>query len=251
MHMFKRHEIAAPRPIRLVVGEDQPLMRRAMAGEFGSYSGVEVVGAAGTIAELHESLGGTEADMLVMEMMLGGQYASIFLQHYLHQHPGTRVLVVCGRSTEFHRSLSRKAGAHGFLSKQATPEELRQAFWSVARGGEVWPRGIAGALDVGERLSIERESRFQTLTVREMEVFGCIGSWKCTEEIAETLGISPKTVEIHRIHIKHKLKFNSASGLLRYAVERIRMEWAFVETPVGGAWMTDGARKECHVGALS
>lgn len=249
MHKSNQVEFTTQVPIRVVLGEDQPLMRQAMADEFRRYPGVEVAGMAGTIPELEQLLEQLEPDMLVLEITLEGGYVSQLLQRYLRRQPGLRVLVASAWATEFHCVLSRKAGAHGFLSKQAGADERRRTFWAVARGQQVWPAWRSSP--VAAAAPFDREARFQALTVREMEVFGLIGRWKSTEEMAESLGISPKTVEIHRIHIKRKLRLNSASGLLRYAVERVRMEQTLDEFEAGDIRRTVGSQKEQSNGLLS
>jgi DNA-binding NarL/FixJ family response regulator len=113
-----------------------------------------------------------------------------------------------------------RAGARGYIMKEAGGEALLGAIRQVLRGeAYVSPKMSARIL---ENLSSRRPrgstSPIERLTDREFEVFQLIGQGKGTREIAAELHLSPKTVDVHRSHLKEKLGLRDATALIRHAV---------------------------------
>jgi len=134
-----------------------------------------------------------------------------------------KILVVSAYDDELNVFHAIRSGAHGFVSKIAMSSEFETALQTIHRGEHYLPADIKP--HIVEKLLSKRAhevERFRdplfSLTSREMEVFRLLGEWKSTPEIADMLKISPKTVEVHRIHIKEKLGVTSLPELLRYAV---------------------------------
>ncbi len=198
-------------------------MLQAMISIIQSLPGCVVVAQAKTLEELQETLRQVEPDLLVLDVYLQNRCVFDPLRQYLRTHLHVRTLVISGHEQDFYTQYSRKIGAQGFISKSEPLDEFKKAFVRVARGEESWCRESRSGEDRSDRIDHYAE-RLRALTIREMEVFRLIGKWRNTEEIAGELGISSKTVEIHRIHIKQKLGFNAAGDLLHFAVEWVEME---------------------------
>jgi DNA-binding NarL/FixJ family response regulator len=213
-----------PASTKVLIAEDHPLMRQALMAALQSLPDVQIIGQADTVSALEEQLRRLEPDMLVMDIFLRNQCVLDALRRYLSAHPQVRALTISSHEPALFARFSKKVGAHGFVSKEAPPDEFKKAFLAIARGAEAWPADIQGdgAWQDGRRA--HHEKQMESLTLRETEIFKLIGKWKNTEEIADNLGISPKTVEIHRIHLKQKLGFNSAADLLHFAVEWVEMD---------------------------
>lgn len=209
------------RPMKVVVGEDHPLMLQAITAVLQSVPEVQIVGQVDTVRGLEECLQRFEPDMMVMDIYIHNQCVLDRLRTYLRDHANVRVLVVSAHDTDLYSQFSRKIGARGFISKRNPPEEFKKAILQVVHGGEVWPDYHPGATTYNPQ---EKDDLMKSLTLREMEVFQLIGKWRSTEEVADELSISPKTVELHRIHLKEKLKFSSSKELLHYAVDWLEME---------------------------
>jgi DNA-binding NarL/FixJ family response regulator len=125
-----------------------------------------------------------------------------------------------------HAERALRAGARGYIMKEAGGENLLTAIRQVLRG-EVYvsPRmsarileGISGTKPRGSSSPIEK------LTDREFEVFQLIGQGKSTRDIAAQLHLSPKTVDVHRANIKEKLGLTDVTALIRHAVRWVETQ---------------------------
>jgi DNA-binding NarL/FixJ family response regulator len=113
-----------------------------------------------------------------------------------------------------------RAGACGYIMKEESAEYLIIAIKRVLEGGIYLSKEMSTRLlkNFGGAQGRNSESPLQKLTDREFEVFCLIGEGKTTEEIAQRLHISPKTVDVHRFQIKEKLHLASSTALVHYAV---------------------------------
>jgi RNA polymerase sigma factor (sigma-70 family) len=115
-----------------------------------------------------------------------------------------------------------RAGADGYLLKNAGPAEVRDAVRAVAEGREAFSPRITQQLSSALRDEAARSSgrdRLQQLTPREREVLARVAAGKTSREIAEEFGISHRTVETHRESIMRKLQIRTVAGLTRFAME--------------------------------
>ena len=115
-----------------------------------------------------------------------------------------------------------RAGAHGYVLKDATPEHIREAVRTVHGGSEYFSPPVAAQLSAALRGEIEVEQRrglVERLTPREQEVLVEIANGRSNKEIGATLGISPRTVETHRESLIRKLRIRTVAGLTRFALE--------------------------------
>jgi DNA-binding NarL/FixJ family response regulator len=110
------------------------------------------------------------------------------------------------------------AGAAGYLLKSDAPDELISAVRAVSAGGRYLSASVAPLLL--RRVSDPKRSRSgePVLTLREREVIRLVGQGATSKEIAERLGISPKTVQVHRDNLKRKLSLRTTADLVRYAI---------------------------------
>jgi DNA-binding NarL/FixJ family response regulator len=116
-----------------------------------------------------------------------------------------------------------RAGADGYVLKDVAPAELRAAIAAVHEGREYFSARVTHQLGVGLREEIDREQRkgrLDSLTAREVEVLLMVAQGMTNRGIAETLGISPRTVETHRERVMAKLRIRSVAGLTRFVMEQ-------------------------------
>ncbi len=167
-------------------------------------------------------------DLLIIEIGVRNGNGMEFIRKMRLQHPDVRVLVFTHQDETLYAERALRVGAHGYLMKQATQAEFREAFLSLMRGDyyvsplieEKIMRGIAGQEGVDE---VNPE---QVLSNRELEIFVKIGEGLSSREIAEQLHLSVKTVETHRAHIKRKLNIRSARDLVQQAHEWVSHAYA-------------------------
>ncbi len=209
--------------VNIIVAEDHPMVREALVQTVNSVPGFNVCGEADSLSTLYQMLQDTPADCLVLDIYLHGVSMLDHIPEILKLKEDLKILSISAHDDELHAFHALRGGAHGFVSKAAEAGEFVQALRAIQGNGRYLPANLKTS--VVERLLSRQAARggsghdrLFSLTVREMEIFRLLGEWKNTAEIADLLRISPKTVEIHRIHIKEKLKITSLPELLRYAV---------------------------------
>ena len=154
-----------------------------------------------------------------MDISLQGQSGLDLVRTIKAEYPKTAVLVVSMHEENLYGERALKAGARGYVMKHESPDVLIAAVSEVIEGRiavskELRERMLEGI--VGGKADMEPVDR---LSDRELEVFTLIGRGCGAAEIAETLGLSVKTVNAYRDHIKDKLGLPSASDLRKFAVE--------------------------------
>ena len=141
-------------------------------------------------------------------------------------HPGVAVLVISMHDESLYAERVLRAGGRGYIMKQEGGMKLLEAIRQVL-GGQIYvsEKMSARILEIfsGRRSEASR-SPVENLTDREFEILQLIGQGKGTRQIAEQLHLSVKTVEVHRVNIKTKLKVNSASELIRFAVRWVETQ---------------------------
>ncbi|HXP58990.1 MAG TPA: response regulator transcription factor, partial [Dongiaceae bacterium] len=140
--------------------------------------------------------------------------------------PELLILVVSMHDEAIYAERALRAGARGYVMKEAGGENLLAAIRQVLNG-QIYLSARMSAR-VLENLSDRRPrgsaSPIENLTDREFEVFQLVGLGKSTRDIAGQLHLSPKTVDVHRGHIKEKLRLDDATALVRYAVRWVETQ---------------------------
>ena len=208
-------------PIRpnFIVVDDHPLYRHGVTMLVGQELRLDCAGEAGSIPEAMELLAAARPSLAIVDISLQGQSGLDLVRTIRAQYPDTAVLVVSMHEENLYGERALKAGARGYVMKHENPSVLIDAVRAVVEGriavsaelGERMLEGIAGGRTEAE--PVER------LSDRELEVFTLIGKGCGAAEIAERLGLSVKTVNAYRDHIKEKLGLPSAADLRKFAVE--------------------------------
>jgi len=202
-----------------IVVDDHPLYRQGVTTLISEELHLECVGEAGSVPEAVELLASTRPRLAIVDITLQGQ-SGLELMHFIkNEYPETLVLVVSMHEENLYGERALKAGARGFVMKHQNPGILLKAVEDVLAGR------IAVSEELRERLLADfvggknDPDPVSRLSDRELEVFTLIGKGYGATEIAEKLGISVKTVNAYREHIKDKLYLPSAADLRKFAVE--------------------------------
>lgn len=220
--------MASPRPTRtpvapkkkILVVDDHPTMRIGQTETLNREADLEVCGQVGTARETMAVLARTKPDLVVTDLTLPDKDGLEMLKDIQALYPGLAVLVVSMHDEAFYATRVLRAGARGYVMKSEGPERIVAAVRTVLAGQiALSPAMAARALEsfsgqTGKPGSAPEEQ----LTDREVEVLGLFGEGWSTEEIAARLHLSPKTVDVHRGHIKEKLGFHSTPQFLRFAI---------------------------------
>ena len=214
-----------PRPQILIV-DSHPLTRRGMADFVYHELGYEVRGAVPRLSDARAVMAESEPDLLVCELEFPNDDALQFIQETRAQYPSVQVLVVSSMNELIYARRSLDAGASGYVHKSASPDVLGEAF-AEALAGNLWvsrevTRYLLGRVlqPVGQQAANGNGSACEvvsSLSNRELQVFRMAGDGLKTGEIAAALGISPRTVESHKEHIKEKLGLGTAAELAAQA----------------------------------
>jgi DNA-binding NarL/FixJ family response regulator len=212
--------------IRVLLVDDQALVRAGFAMVLSAQDDMVVVGEAGTGAEALSVLASTEADVVVMDIRMPVMDGVEATRRICAGHGGgggPRVLVLTTFDTDADAFAALQAGASGFLLKNAPPEDLLAAIRVVA-GGEsvVAPRITRALLDrfAGQlTLSGRADDRLAALTDREREVLELVGSGLSNAEIAARLHVAEGTVKVHFGRILAKLELRDRVQAVVFAYE--------------------------------
>jgi two-component system nitrate/nitrite response regulator NarL len=132
--------------------------------------------------------------------------------------PAVKVLVLSVHNNRDYIFRIIQAGAHGYVSKEASPDELMRAIQSVYEGEAFFSPEIAQAALNQIVTSGGKKEPFAQLTGREREVLILIAEGKSNKEIASKLGIGVRTIETHRERIMRRLDIHSVAGLTKFAI---------------------------------
>ena len=188
---------------------------------------LEVCGEAATAPEALDALRRIKADAVVIDISLPGSDGIELLKHLRSEHPHLPLLVISAHDEKVYALRALRAGAAGYLMKNEGEDCLIPAL-RKALAGEVWVSPAFGEQNIYKVVHGAEAggNPLDGLSDRELEVLRLIGAGKSTQEIADLLHLSVKTVESHRLHIKEKLALQTSTELVRFAHEWVGQESA-------------------------
>jgi DNA-binding NarL/FixJ family response regulator len=210
--------------------DGHPVTREGLTSLIQREEDLEVCGAVGSPAEAISAIQATKPDMMITDMSIPGRNGIEFLKDIHAVLPSLPVLVLSVHDETFYAERALRSGARGYLMKDAPPEKLMEVLRLILNGGSYVSPSISARLvdaAIGRRPR-GSSSPIEKLSDREFEVFQHIGNGRSTKEIAGTLHLSPKTVDVHRGRIKQKLQIRDAISLLHHAVR-----WVETQCPQG------------------
>ncbi len=202
--------------------DDHPMMRAGLAAFIRSLRGYALVFEANSAEAALHHMRQAPVHLLISDILLPAMSGVDLARTIHHEFPTTRVLMLSGFDTPAAIKSARDAGAHGLVSKMSVTKDLADAITAVANGKEFWSASAKAQPEpdysYGSDSSSMLRPRSATLSVREKEVFRYIGKGLSSKNIAQTLGLSIRTIDVHRANIKRKLGTRTTSELLKYAV---------------------------------
>jgi len=212
------------RKATVVIVDDHPIMRMGLRQLLQSSPLVEVVGEAGSVKEalvVIESL--APVDLVVIDISLPDRSGLELIRDLRLMDPGIRTLVVSSHDEKVYAERVLRSGGRGYLMKDRAPEQLLAAVEMILAGGIFLSPSMTSRLM--ETLSGSRPgSPIAGLTDRELEVFRAIGEGRSSREIAGLLGVSIRTIDAHRTHIKEKLGLRDAAELSYEAIRWVESQ---------------------------
>ena len=206
--------------IRVLIVEDFPLVRDAVAGALGRDPGISVVGVAGDGREGLMLAHDLRPDVMLVDLHMPEFGGIMLLERLRVELPDIRPIVLTASEKGDTLLAAVAAGARGYLTKRTHAEELRQAVLTVHGGGSVIAPSLAGhLLQAYSRASTGGEGELRPkLTVTEQEVLRLLTQGRTDAQIAAQLYISPRTVQNHLARVRQKTSLKRRSELARWAV---------------------------------
>ena len=206
----------------MLLADDHPMVRRGLRMVLDAEPDLEVVAEAGDGAEAVELGASTDVDLAVLDVAMPRMTGLQAAAELKRRRPELRTLMLSMYDSEQYFFEALKAGASGYVLKSAADRDLVEACRSAMRGEPfLYPAAVAALIrDYLERASRGEEVPADPLTPRELEIVKLVAEGYSSDEIAETLVISRKTVEHHRSHILDKLGMHDRVQLTRYAIRR-------------------------------
>lgn len=208
--------------IRLALVDDHDLFREGIGSIIHRMTGIEIMVEASNGIELLRQLETTQVDVILMDLEMGEMDGVETTEIILEKYPGIRILILTMHDKDRMITYMMESGAHGYLIKNSSKEDLESAIREVSAKGYYFNDRISKALLSGlkkRKISRPTFSPTTNLSNRELEVLSLLCKEFNTSEIAEKLFISPRTVEGHRQSLLTKLDVKNTIGLVIKAIQ--------------------------------
>jgi DNA-binding NarL/FixJ family response regulator len=202
---------------RILIADDHAIVREGLKRILAADPAFAVTGEA---KDGHEALAAVRAggcDVALLDLSMPGRGGIELIRQVKAERPELRVLVLSMHGEQQYAVRAIRAGASGYLTKDAAPTQLVAALRKIAAGGLYITPAVAEALAVGLQASAD-EAPHRRLSDREHEVFLLLAAGESVSAIAERLHLSVKTVSTHKTHVHEKLGLASLAELVRYAI---------------------------------
>ena len=216
----KEQSLTPAKRKKILLVDDHPLMRHGQADLLNREPDFVVCGEASTAREAMEAIAKLAPDIVLVDIALPDKDGLELIKDIQALHPGLPVLAMSMQEESLYAARVLRAGGRGYVMKAEGLERLVPAIRTVLNGqvalspsmsAKVLESMVGSAGKVGSGPEAE-------LSDRELEVLRLFGEGWSTEEIATRLHLSPKTVDVHRAHIKDKLDLKTTPEFQRFAI---------------------------------
>ena len=204
--------------IRLLLADDHTLVRAGLRALLQKLPDVEVIAEANNGREAVRLAGQVRPDVVLMDIAMSELNGLEAAGQIVREFPAIRVIMLSMHATEEYVVQALKAGASGYLLKNAAAAELEKAITHVAMGETFLSPSISRQVTEYIRRVGQDQTPADRLTPRQREILQLIAEGNTTKRIAQILNISVKTVETHRSQLMEHLDIHDVAGLVRYAI---------------------------------
>lgn len=208
--------------IRVLVADDHAIVREGLCIMLASQPDMEVAGKAANGREAIQVVDEHDPDVAVIDISMPELNGIDAIQQMLPRHPSLKVIVLSIHETKPYVYRALKAGARGYLIKETAGLEVVDAVRAVYRGERYLSQRIADLLMGVSFRQLEtsvEESPLEALSPREREILQLVAEGKTSQQIAERLFISPKTVDTYRSRLMRKIGVEDMAGLVKFAIQ--------------------------------
>jgi len=206
--------------------DDHPIVRQGLIKLIEQEDGLEVCGESGTVSDALEALKRLGPDVVLVDISLEDSNGLELIKRVDDLGLQIPMLVLSMHDESLYAEHALRAGASGYVMKQAASSTLIQAIEKVLDGEIYVSKSMSSQMLKMAFRSGGEDTRTgtETLSLRELEVFELIGRGNSTREIAGQLHLSVKTIETYRAHIKDKLQLRSGTELMQRAIHWVETE---------------------------
>lgn len=209
------------KPVRVLLADDHTVVREGLVALLQAGGRCEIVAQAADGIEAVEKAEACRPDVAIVDLSMP-RLAGIDVVGRIHKSlPATRILVLTYHDEEEYVLPLVRAGASGYLVKDAASTDLRRAVEALA-AGQAWfgPQAARVLAEAQRRVAEAADDPYERLTPREREVMRLVCDGRSTKEVARLLAISVKTAENHRSRVLDKLTLSNTAELVRFAARR-------------------------------
>jgi two-component system response regulator NreC len=211
-------EHAVATKIRVVIADDHTILREGLRKLLSEEGDIEVVGEA---ADGHDAIRKTEElkpDVVILDLAMPGLNGIAAAKKLRGAAPSAKILILTVHQEEEYVYETLRAGASGYVLKDAAAPDLISAIRKASKG-EVYLSPEVSRLVVKEEGRTEIKTVSQELTNREREICKLLAEGHTVPEIATMIGISRKTVDVHKTRLMKKLDIHNRAELVKYAIQ--------------------------------
>ncbi len=212
--------------IRVLLIDDHELVRSGIKALLEKSEDIRVVGEAGEGHEALECIKETNPDVVLLDISLPGLNGLEVAAKARKDSPRLRIVFLSMHSNEEYVLQAHKIGASGYVLKQSSTRELELSVRSAKKGETFLSPAISNTVvsDYMARLSGGNVRKpgvnpYEVLTSRQREILQLIAEGFSSKEIAQKLGLSINTIEVHRANLMDRLNIHDIAGLVRYAIQ--------------------------------
>ncbi|HEY0752598.1 MAG TPA: response regulator transcription factor [Ktedonobacteraceae bacterium] len=213
--------------IQILLADDHTILRAGLKMMLNAQPDMEVVGEAQDGRQALQEALRLHPDIILMDITMPDVNGIEATRQIKRQIPEVKVLILTMHENDEYVYQALRAGASGYMLKEAADTELINAL-HVVQSGYFYLSPMAQSVMVGDYLQRvhagEEKDSYSSLTEREREILKLVAEGHTNNQIAELLVISPKTVDTHRTHIMDKLNLHSRAELVKYAMRRGLLE---------------------------
>lgn len=202
--------------IRILVADSHPIVQQGLESFFKSSTEVDVTTTVGTTTELFDALEEKTPDLILLEMDIPEVNGITALRRLKKEYPEVRILMFSAQAEDVYAVSTLRAGAHGYVSKTASLDTLKDAIIKVANGDMFITNELAQRLAFDESTNKPRKY-FRRLSTREVEVLKLLSAGKRNKQVAEELGLNEKTVSTYKARLMRKLNVDNMVDMLQQA----------------------------------
>lgn len=204
--------------VNLIIADDHTVLRQALAEMLGSKERFNILAEASDGNQLLQILDSQSPDIVILDMSMPNLDGLGVLERLSQRDEAPPVLILSANEGELSVRSALKAGAKGFVPKNAGSDELEFAIDSILKGQTYLSPAITTQLMAGGQTNSDIENPLSVLTKRELEILSHLADGKPNRQIGKELHISTRTVDTHRSNILKKLEVKTNAELVKIAI---------------------------------